>query len=223
MSQDTLKRVPCVGSHNTMSYLKPTGFWSRTFRFMTRCQRKTYKEQYFEYGARVFDLRLFFNDSGRCYFKHDAVEFETFSVFEVLDFFNRQGNCTVRILLEETKAESKKRNIEFIEGRFKTICHIIEETYQFVKFFGGERKFDWQKLYEFKYEKENGCPRIIDLYSSTTCLFDKDRHRKNSLTYFIDGWCPWLYAKINNKKNYKEYHRERDDIDCFLIDFVDIR
>lgn len=190
---------------------------------MARCQRKTYKEQYYIYDVRAFDLRLYFDDNGRCWFKHGPVWYKTFSFLEILSFFNEMGDCYVRILLEETKSDSKKDNVKSVENRFISMCKTIEELYSNIKFIGGERKFDWKLLYTFKYQKEHEWPRTIDLYSSTTCLLDPDRHGKTSIIDYVDDWWPWLYAKLKNKKNFDEYYRKREDLDMFLVDFVDIR
>jgi hypothetical protein len=208
-----------IGSHNSMSYLEPRDWHGKLLRFAAKCQRKTIKEQYFEYGVRCFDFRIFFDDNGRCFFKHGIVWFDTFSMFEHLEFLNKQGDCWLRVLLEETKSDSKKHNIDFIEGKFINMCRLIEEIYPNIRVFGGERKWDWKKIYEFKEQT----PDIRDLYSSTTCLFDDSRHGKDNLKDKIDDWWPWLYAKLKNKKNMKYIEENPDNADIVLIDFVDIR
>jgi len=214
---------PIIGSHNTMTYLEPKSWFWKIFRFMARCQRKTYKEQYLLYDVRAFDLRLYFDDDGRCWFKHGPVWYKTFSILEILTFFNEMGDCYVRILLEETKSDSKKDNAELAETRFKSICNTIENLFPNVRFLGGERKYDWKNLYQFKYEKEHGWPRTTDLYSSTTCLFLPSRQGKDSFIDYLDDWWPWLYAKLKNKKNFRENLKKKEDIDLFWTDFVDIR
>ena len=216
--------LPIIGSHNTMSYLEPIGWIGKLLRFTTRCQRKNYREQYFLYNVRGFDLRIYFDDNGRCWFKHGPVWYKTFSLLEILSFFNEMGDCYVRVTLEETKSDSKKDNVEFAEKRFVSMCRTIEELYPRVKFIGGERRHDWHPLFKFRYEKEHGCPRTLDLYSNTTWMFDPAIPEEDGIfEYISSGWWPWLYAKLKNKKTFKKHYKKRDDIDLFFADYVDIR
>ena len=85
--------------------------------------------------------------------------------------------------------------------------------YTKIKFFGGNRKFDWKRLFNFKNDDE----QLIDLYSSTTTLFKSD----NKFLRIIDDLYPWLYAKLMNKKHYQKYNDEKDK--WLFIDFVNIK
>ena len=58
-----------LGSYNSLSYLKPSNRYGKLFRFKEKYQRKTIKEQYFEYGIRAFDIKIFFDDKGRGYIR----------------------------------------------------------------------------------------------------------------------------------------------------------
>lgn len=190
---------PLIGSHNSMSYLEPIGKFGKMTKLLYRCQRKTIREQYLKYGVRVFDFRLFFNDAGRCYFKHGPVWFESFSLFEHLGFLDNQGDCMVRIVLEETLSDKNRHNISYIEERFKTICKIIETIYTHVKFFGGFRLYDSEVLYKFNHKSP-----II--YEATS---------------------PWPLIKLVPLWNAKEENHkalsEKTVADCILMDFVDIK
>ena len=46
-----------LGSHNSLTYLKPKKWYMCFFRFVAQCQSKSYEEQ-FESGIRMFDVRL---------------------------------------------------------------------------------------------------------------------------------------------------------------------
>lgn len=48
-----------LGTHNSLSYLKPAQWWLRPFSWMGRCQRLTYQQQY-HMGVRYFDIRVRF-------------------------------------------------------------------------------------------------------------------------------------------------------------------
>ena len=89
-----------------------------------------------------------------------------------------------------------------------------------IYFFGGRRKYDWIKIHDFKNED---IP-LLDLYSSTTRFFGKAnfKDKLNTFLNIIDDWCPWLYARFHNKKNYQEYINS-DKKECLICDFVNIR
>jgi hypothetical protein len=189
---------PLIGSRNSMSYLEPIGTLGKMKAMLFKSQRISIKEQYYKYGVRVFDFRLFFNDSGRCYFKHGTVWHESFSLFNHLSFLDRQGDCMVRVILEETDNDSQKPNIEYIEERFKTICRIIETIYVQIKFFGGKRLYDGITLYNFK----NNGPII-------------EEAKSNSM---IVNMIPlWKAKKVN-----KRFIDKETSADCVMMDFVDI-
>jgi hypothetical protein len=97
------------------------------------------------------------------------------------------------------------------EEQFIRFCKKIQDEFQRITFFGGRRKYDWAKLYEF-YTVE---PELDDKYSSTTELFGG---KHGSLRAKLDDMWPWLYAKLHNKKNRKIGTTK----DCLFIDFVNI-
>ena len=69
-------------------------------------------------------------------------------------------------------------------------------------------------MYEFINED---IPTLIDRYSSTTSLFNSD----NKFLRIIDDLYPKLYAKLRNKKNFKEFDECPNDY--LFVDFVEIR
>lgn len=52
-----------LGSHNSLTYLRPRKWWQVPFHFMARCQGVNYMEQYEKYGVRLFDLRVWLDDN----------------------------------------------------------------------------------------------------------------------------------------------------------------
>ena len=64
-----------LGSHNTWSYRKPLKLWMRPFHFIGKCQSKTLKEQYNDYGVKLFDLRMRWHD-GLWYLAHGSMLFD---------------------------------------------------------------------------------------------------------------------------------------------------
>lgn len=184
-----------LGTHNSMSYLPPKKWYMYPFRFMAKCQSKSIEEQY-KLGARMFDLRIHYDKNDMPEFRHGSMAFKG-NVEEVLKLLNRKRNkCYIRLLLEtKNNKDLFRQQILFIKD-----CERWESEYKKLIFFCGRRKFDWHIIYEFK----NSEPVINQLVSSMTWKI-------------WDDWCPWIYAKLMNKKNLANYKSE----DWLLIDFIE--
>ena len=189
-----------------MSYQTPKKWWMKLIAFTGKCQRVNYIGQYM-LGARGFDLRLFWDEKGELEFRHGILSYNADEIYNVLDFAQDNG-VIVRVLLElrEFTKGNEQRNND-LKNKFKEFCTELEKKYPSIKFKGGA-------------DLENE----ISMYSSTTSLFggkDSVWFRKLWLR-MLDDWCPWLYAKLRNKKNIKEYS-DMDD-NCYLVvDFIDIQ
>lgn len=188
-----------IGSHNSMSYLKPRRWYLRPFSFMARCQSKSLKEQYEKYGVRLFDIRVSFDKDGTPYFAHGLMQYKG-DVYKHLDYLNTKLNVEVRLLLEEGWDDGSS----FQETHFKAFCSKVKKKFKNIAFFGGIRKRDWTVIHDFKYKG----PEYKDLYSS----MQPPKY---------DDLFPYWYAKNNNKKNIEKF----GDIDDYylLMDFVHIR
>ena len=201
-----------LGSHNTMSYQPPRTWWGKILRFTAKCQSANLYDQFHKYGCRLFDFRVRFSKNGDLVFAHGVVEFhghvKTF--IKYLDAIAEQVNEPVyaRIILESNKPMDDQ---DLQDEHFCYFCEQIQKECPHIIFFGGRRKYDWSKLYEF-YTVE---PELDDKYSSTTELFGGEH---GSLRAKIDDIWPWLYAKTHNKKNRKKGTTK----DCLFIDFVNI-
>lgn len=126
-----------LGSHNTMTYLKPQKWYLYPFRFIARCQSKNIEKQYGA-GARWFDLRIAFKGNTP-YFKHGLMDYKG-NVYKILEYLNTKEDVIVRILLEDdTNGEI-----------YSNFCSTIEDIYTNIKFVGGHRKSDWTQIYHFK-------------------------------------------------------------------------
>lgn len=203
-----------IGSHNSLTY-KPTVWYQRLLHFTAKCQTVDYKKQYEEYGVRLFDLRIWFNDDFKIEVRHGIIKFKMNNdeINDFLKYLDNKGDCYLRIIFEETNINKTQTDIEYKEHLFKEWCNVVETTYKNIKFFGGNRKYDWYRLFTFGNKDEE----LIDLYSSTTSLFNSD----NKFLRIIDDLYPWLYARLHNKKNFQKYKDE--DKKWLFIDFVNIR
>ena len=205
-----------IGSHNSLSYLPPKRWWMKPFHWMARCQRVSYVRQFYEYGVRVFDLRLWFDENGNMQVRHGRMVFDTGNTEEFvkcfLSFLNQVQGCAVRVILEEDKVLSRCPHVNDAEAYFYEWCRVFERLYPHVTFFGGNRKWDWAPIRMFPSKDIS----LDGKYSSTTSLFKTNRWQW--LRYVDDLW-PWLYARLHNKENF----RKGTDKECLFVDFVDMQ
>lgn len=184
-----------LGTHNSMSYLKPKKWYMYLFRFMAKCQKVDISKQY-KLGARMFDIRIAYDKNGNPEFRHGSMRYKG-NVEEALKFLNsRRARCRIRLILEINKPSTRQVNL-FIKD-----CKKWESQYKRLIFFCGRRKYDWNIVYNFNTKE----PIINQLVSSMTW-------KK------FDDWYPWIYAKIMNKKNISAYNSN----DWLLIDFINIQ
>lgn len=189
-----------IGTHNSMTYLKPKKWYMYPFRFIAKCQSLAIDEQY-RRGIRLFDIRISYDKNNNPEFRHGSMAFKG-EVYRILDWLNCQKDpIRVRLILEEKKESTVKETL-FI----KDIIH-FKEVYKNITFYEGRRKFDWKKLVDLP-DLE-----VIQLISSM---------QGNK----IDDLWPWLYAKIMNRKHLKKYKEEYKyviDHIPILLDFIDIQ
>lgn len=193
-----------IGSHNSWSFNPIKQLWLKPFFWMARCQRVNILYQYFNYGVRVFDLRLRFDKSTgkfeashglaifKCDWKNDLKDLNALATFDTI-------YC--RVLLEDDKDQDDQ---EENDERFEAICQYLVGKYPKIKFFGGwPARHRWrQYIYHFDTKE----PTLHDKYSSSC---------------YVNGnkvW-PWFYAANHNKENLEM----GTDFDYLFIDYVDIR
>lgn len=203
-----------IGSHNSLTYLPPKRWWMRPFAWMARCQRVDYARQYYDYNVSVFDLRVWFDKHGNIQVRHGRMQYDISrdEIFSFLSFLNDTYSCSLRVILEEDWRAYHLPYSGMAEMYFRKFCSYIQNHYDHIKFFGGNRKCDWRVLYKFKSENDV-C--LDDKYSSTTSLF---KSKKQWLAKIDDLW-PWVYARLHNKENFAN----ADENKCLFVDFVDIR
>ena len=193
-----------------MSYLPVRQWYLKPFCWTARCQSKDILEQVSTYGIRLFDFRVRFDKNGDLTFAHGPIEYkgDVGSYLNILNDIADNYKCSiyVRIILESNKP---MKNQELQEEHFRYFCEDIQKKYTNLTFFGGNRKYDWKEIYHFNTNID-----LVDKYSSTTNIFGGS---KDSWIAKLDDLWPWLYSKLNNKKNKAKYAN-----DNLLIDFVNI-
>lgn len=189
-----------LGTHNSMTYLKPKKWYLYPFRFIARCQSLTIQEQY-NLGIRLFDIRISYDKNHNIEFRHGSMAFKG-DVYETLAWLNQQGcPIDIRILLEEKKEDIVKE-VLFIKDldKFKSI-------FPNLTFYEGRRKFDWKQLVKLP------TLEVVQLVSSMQGIK-------------LDDLWPWLYARIMNKRNLKTYKEDFKyivDHIPILLDFIEIQ
>lgn len=186
-----------LGSHNTMTYLPIKQWYFKPLFWTVRCQSKSIREQFYS-GARLFDIRVRFDEDRDITLAHGPIEFkgDVYEALEYLDSRAVEDSIYVRIILE---SNSPMKDQDLQEEHFRYFCKNIQEDYTNLTFFGGNRKYDWRVIYNFNTIE----PTLDDRYSSTTG------------TKLDDLW-PWLYAKLHNKNLLKAGTNK----DVLFIDFI---
>lgn len=188
-----------LGSHNSMTYLPPKMWLMRLFSLFWRCQRSDLKRQYSS-GVRCFDLRIR-NIKEKWVFAHGLITLKDVELVEVLNYLSIKAITHNEIIYIRLILEELKPNIHQ-EQKFKSLCQDIEEKYkETLVFFEARRKFDWLQLYEF----ETIAPTVIQFVGSMKSFYGKI--------------CPWLYWKLNNKKDKEKISHFSDDT-IVLYDFI---
>lgn len=184
-----------IASHNTMSYLTPAKWYLRPFAFVGKCQSLSIFKQY-KLGIRMFDLRITFDKNDIPKFAHGNIVYRNSFVEGILSQINVWGDCYVRIILENNKYSDKNNKL------FKSHVQYWVNKYTNIKFFGGNRKYDW---YKFDIKGLVPEPKYIQKISSMTGSI-------------LDDWWPRLYAMFNNKKNIAAIKEDTDE--WTFIDFI---
>ena len=175
------------GSHNTMTYLPIKNWWLFPGLLIARCQNNNIGEQ-FKKGARIFDLRIYFNTKSKQWeFAHGLINFKPCvgiqKVIRTIRNFTEYTNhdIYVRLILEKWNSESECR-------QFAKMCKTFEICYPKLKFIGGNRKGDWKKLYTFKTDVPD------NLNNQWVSSMAEDAR-------WYEKAFPFLYALRMNKKN----------------------
>jgi len=191
-------------SHNTFSYTTPLRWWLRPFAFVGKCQSKTLWEQ-FRDGVRVFDLRVRKNKRGEYVIAHNAFEYvEDFTVIQtILEWLDGEADVSgervfIRLLHEVRNKHQAKHSAQ---AHFAWFCEWAVREFPHLTFMGGQRVMDWQQDYEFP------------SYNNIEYI---ERHCSVCWPKYMH-WCPWLFAKLKNKKIEKEFEGKRETV---FMDFI---
>lgn len=188
-----------LGSHNSMSYLKPAKWYMRLFNFVAKCQDYDIVKQH-SLGVRCFDIRISIDDMFRCKFAHGLIDYKSEeNIDSVFNTINQLGDCYVRVIFEcnrFTKHKYQKYQC------FKSILANHAHKYKNIKFFGGNMKYSW---YSDPIDNFIKAPTHVQRVGSMA---------KNKLYSIFPRW----YAKKHNKSTIDNIDKEVSKIT--FIDFI---
>lgn len=195
-----------------MSFRPVRQWYYKPLAWTARCQKASLREQFMNYNCRLFDIRVKYDKCGNLTYAHGPIQFAG-HVKTDLSMLNNLAELTdskvyIRVVLECNKP-LKDQALQ--EEHFKYFCEDLEEQYPHLTFFGGERKYDWVKVYNFN---TPDVP-LYDYYSSTT---DPLGGKSKKWWSKLDDLWPWLFAKLHNKKLKSRYNDDR----VLFLDFVNI-
>ena len=170
-----------IGSNNTLTYLEPSSWWLKLFRWVGRQQERSYDVQYTFNGVRMYDLRIGVDNNNRLIAKNGNYCYPLNSFYEMLDYFDKREDVTVLITLDMPLSSCTQS----IEAKFKNTCKIVETIYKHIGFCGGYRRCDKNLMYQFDWEKEHGIPTMI-------CPDEWSRAYR-----FVSRWLPFWVKKFN--------------------------
>lgn len=181
-----------IGAHNTLSAYRPRKWWMKPFAFVYKCQRKNLYEL-IDNGVTFFDIRIRY-DRDNIRACHGVADFDvnvSYTLWHIVDFLDRP---VIRLILEKGDEADRKR--------FVKDCENLEDFYPDIKFIGGNFKPTWERLYTFKNDDVHD--NIVQYIGSMQTWWGKI--------------CPWLYAKLRNRKNLAKAQAEPDKY--YLFDFI---
>lgn len=191
-----------IGTHNSMSYLKPAKWWMWLGRFMAKCQSLSLTDQ-LKGGIRIFDLRIRKNDKGNWCFAHGLIEFKDMDPMGALTMINGYAKCKVRLMWETKSEDNPQEGKEFVQ-----FCQKAEATFKNITFFGGTSISTWKNWYNFHpYGKDD--PRWE---------FTTDQFVSSLSSFELCGLWPWLYTTLLRKKLRKKAEESTKDV--VLLDFI---
>ena len=190
-----------LGSHNTMSYLKPQ-WYLMPIHWILKCQSRDIVDQ-FDYGARWFDLSLSFTKSGKPYFSNGIFKYHGVDVLDTLETLNSKSNPVDKVYIRLLNERDTERDKNF----FKEFCSENLHKFKNLIFCGGRNKSDWESLY--KLETTLDMP-LVDRYSSCCCgvtLYNEngEKVKINPTEAFFSCIFPRIYSKKYNLKYRIDY------------------
>lgn len=132
-----------IGTHNSLTYAKPTKWYGKILNFTSKCQNLSIEEQ-FNLGVRLFDIRIV-NCNINKYTKHGLIEYDI-TPKEAIDMLNKLAENTKINIFIYINSESKLETQNQIQ-EFSTLLKELEnDTCEYITICGGYTKPGWKKV-----------------------------------------------------------------------------
>lgn len=184
-----------LGTHNSLSYLRPRQWWLRPFAWMARCQSLTIEEQW-EAGVRYFDIRVKFDKNKVAKSGHGLMTYDV-RVDHILWLIEDYAISSREKAVVRLFHENKRRKPTEDREAFRAFCRYA------VAFHGDHIRF-----------VEGGCR-----HDYVEMIADKVPMRVCYAEYFKQRLCiPWpkRWAKRNNHR----MHRGDNADEWSVYDFI---
>lgn len=184
-----------LGTHNSLSYIKPEQWWLRPFNWIAKCQKLNLKQQW-DLGVRYFDIRVKFINPTTIKSGHGLVTYNIYPELGIaaLDAYSKQCNekFVVRLFHENGLLNPSKYRGEFI-----SYCEYLAKVFPDVTFVEGGCRYDYYQAIKKTVPK-----RIC--YASYSKRFRLP--------------CPKLWALKHNKN----FHAQDNTIEYSIYDFIEL-
>lgn len=205
-----------LASHNSLSFAEPKTRLGKLINFTSKCQSLDIESQY-EYGVRLFDIRV-----RRTYLGLDgSTQFGVFSahglvtyyiyVYGILYWLNKKSTkedpIYVQLNLENKKTEEDRDYIWF-ERLFKE----WQKEFSNLIFCGGYAKHPWHKIVDCKDPSIDQQTWEFMSFTWQPTIKDKIKCFFSNLLHFS----PKYWAKKNNQK----YKSDGTSADFLMLDYV---
>lgn len=204
-----------LGSHNSMSYLKPIHWWQRWQKPWYRCQEINLVQQY-KQGVRYFDIRVNLIH-GEWHFVHNKIDFGHINggfkdIDKLIELAEKENQeIYFSVILDRRKAPKTKEEQEYLLIRFRNLISWAIDAYKKYNVICLDSVivyWNWKKLYVDPIH-----PEVAEYHNSVI-------HRDHLLKYLFGN-------KHFSKKHNHEYVANSNLIkfynQCILMDFVNIR
>lgn len=133
-----------LGTHNSLSYLRPRQWWLRPFNWIARCQSMTIKEQW-DYGVRYFDIRVKYDKNGVAKSGHGLMSYDVLP-WDILGLVDRYAmeskeQAVVRLFHENSKRKPREHR-----GEFAAFCQKAISEFTHIHFVEGGSRYDYVRV-----------------------------------------------------------------------------
>lgn len=192
-----------IGTHNSLTYAKPTTWYGKLLNFTSKCQDLSIEEQ-FNLGVRLFDIRIVDCDINKRT-RHGIVEYDITpkEAIDILTELAKENKINIFIYIN---SESELTTDTQIQAFKILLDELKENACEYVKICGGYTKPGWKKVVDCTnptiYE------RHWEFLNFTYCCNNKLIGILNNIIHFS----PKYWAKKYNNSIRHEFETDFDGL-----------